>query len=80
MRLKRKIQRLDATDRGSYSFYVVVKPEGAGFQLESGWDTVEEAKDMVKELPRYLNAKVFSKNQLGRLSLNPSNNNHWMKG
>ena len=79
MRLIRRVKN-DAKDKSTYAFFVVVKPEGTGFQLESGWDTMQEAKDMVKELPRYLNPKAFGKNSLKSMGLDPKNNNHWMKG
>ena len=78
MRLSRK-RRTDAKDKSLYGFFVVVKPEGSGFKLESGWDTFQEAKDMVRELPSYLNAKAFTRAQLKSFSLDPANNNHWMK-
>ena len=78
MKLYRK-KIVDAKDKASYDFYVVVKPEGTGFKLESGWDTMQEAKDMVRELPAYLNAKAFTRVQLKSISLDPKNNNHWMK-
>lgn len=78
MKLYRK-KIVDAKDKASYDFYVVVKPEGAGFKLESGWDTMQEAKNMVRELPAYLNAKAFAKNNLKSIGLDPKNNNHWMK-
>lgn len=73
------IRKNDAKDKSKYNFFVVVKPEGKGFMLESGWDTLQEAKDMVKELPGYLNPKAVAKSSLAGLSLNPGNNKHWME-
>lgn len=78
MKLIRKAK--DAKDKASYSFFVVIKPEGSPFKLESGWDSIQEAKDMVKELPGYLNAKAFAKKDLGKFGLDPAKENNWYKG
>ena len=78
MKLIRKTK--DVRDKTSYSFFVVIKPEGSPFKLESGWDNIQEAKDMVKELPGYLNAKAFAKKDLVKFNLDPAKENNWYKG
>lgn len=72
-------KKTDARDRSGYKFFVVIKPEGSPFRLESGWDNLDDAKTMSRELPGYLNAKAFALTDLKRMSLNPANENHWYK-
>lgn len=69
-----KVKKADAGDR----FFVVVE-QGGKKLIESGWGKVEEAKDMVKELPKYLSASVVGVAKLGGMGLDPANKSHWLK-
>lgn len=40
---------------------------------------MQEAKDMAKELPGYLNAKPVKRNELNRMNLVPSKQQSWLK-
>ena len=66
-------------DKSQYQFYVVVEPAGSSLKLESGWDNMQEAKDMAKELPGYLNAKPVKRNDLNRMNLDPTKQQSWLK-
>jgi len=70
------LKKTDAGDRSKHKFYVVVEQNGQS-KLESGWDDIHEARDMARELPAYLRAKVIPVGQLKQFSLDPSNNSHW---
>ena len=70
------LRKKDAGDRSKHKFYIVVEQNGKS-KLESGWDDIHEARDMAKELPVYLKAKVFPVGQLKQFSLNPTNNQDW---
>ncbi len=64
----RKINQKD------YIFYVVVDNK-----IQSGWEYVEDAKEMLEDLPSGKKGKVYKKVGLKKLGLNPDNNEDWEK-
>lgn len=70
-------------DKPQYKFFVVVEdPSNGDKKIESGWARVQEAKDMIRALPRYLNPglddkKPVSREDLKKLNLDPRKAEHW---
>lgn len=70
-------------DKPQYKFFVVVEDPSNGYKkIESGWESAQEAKNMIRALPRYLNPglvdkKPVSRENLKKLNLDPRKAEHW---
>lgn len=55
-----------------YEFYVVVQGK-----IQSGWEYREDAKEMLDDLPSGTTGKIYKKQGLKKLGLDPNNNKDW---
>ena len=81
--VKASVKKAFTNDKPQYKFFVVVEdPSNGDKKIESGWARVQEAKDMIRALPRYLNPglddkKPVSREDLKKLNLDPKKAEHW---